>query len=219
MTVQVLADFGPLILPTDVDEAVIEVMNAWMPLYLRELSDERGLASPLPAPVPRDVNSVLSTDEFLDHQLPGLMVTTAKTSGVPERFSDGSYGVGWLVHVDSIVRGRTAHETRTTAALYEGATRRVLSGRKDAAGLIRLTRWTATEIAPVADTSRQGRYLAAGMTTFTIFTDQALKETGGLAIEPPTGTDPSFVPTAPMSVEIDLHNGSAVTEIIIDSED
>lgn len=210
----ILGDPGPLVVNTDVDEALISMLRDgnWLRTFLRIVSEERGLAKTLPAPVGASYNNPMDMSEWGDRQFPGIAVATAKTQGSPKRRADGVYGVDWLCVISAIVRGTTAQETRTRAALYEGAVRRSLGHAAVLAGqdLISKIRFRGVEVRPVTTVSRAGRYLAAGMSTFLVTTDSAFKDSAGpMTADPlptsddPTPTPPVYVPTGTIT-EVDF---------------
>ena len=172
-----IAEWGPLVIATDVDEAILAVFNEWLETYLSELGAERTLGYALPAP--KSISNVLTDAEFLDHQIPAVLVTTAdttKTVGGP----NSVYQATWNVTVSCVVRGRTPAETRKLAALYEGAIRRCFLNKcRKVGGPLSDPTWKGTRVAPVKDATRQGRYLAAGIGTYNVSTDAAAQGFGG----------------------------------------
>jgi len=174
-----LADFGPLVVATDVDAAVIATLQEWLPAYLGQVEVERGKTPGfLPRPALGSYANTLTSGEFLDHDLPALLVTTASASD-PTVNADSCYRISWRLAISAIVRGRTAPETRETASLYEGSLRRVLVQKQMLGGLAGGVRWLTSSVAPVTDMTGAGRYLAAGMSTYTVFVDDVVREGGG----------------------------------------
>lgn len=185
-----LAHFGPLIVETDIDDAVVSVLRTWLPTYLGQIEVERSLTPGyLPRPVAGSYANTLLDDEFLDHQLPAIIVTTAQTQGTPEKSGDGVYYASWEVVVSAIVRGRKPPETRHTAALYGGSVRRVMVQQ-----LPDSVSWESGHVAPVSDPTSAGRYLAAAINHFRVEIDEALSVQGA-----PTVPDaPPYVDGVPV---------------------
>jgi hypothetical protein len=172
------ADFGPLMIATDVDDAAVGKLALWLPTYLGQVEVERGLTpGSLPRPVDSSYANTLSDDEFPDHMLPAVIVTTADTPTAPVVAADGSYEATWHMVVSCVIRGRTPPQTRANAALLEGCVRRALvqNGvfhRRDA-------KWKGSSVAPVFDRSKAGRYLAAGICQFDVFVDKVVQRDVG----------------------------------------
>lgn len=177
MTTFGIADWGPLVITDDVDQAVIQTMQTWLPTYLKQLGTERNLGYALPAP--NSYANSIDLDELMDHQLPAIIVTTAQTSKTLGG-SNFIYQATWLVTVSAIVRGRRPPETKKTAALFEGAVRRCFLNKcRQNNGPLNDPHWEGSHVAPVADTSGKGRYLAAGIGTYNVSTDAAAQSFGG----------------------------------------
>jgi hypothetical protein len=200
------ADFGPLILVTDIDEAAIATLRTWLNTHLGQIEFERDLpANSLPRPTASSITNVLTDDEFPDHMLPAVLVTTAQTQGAPVVAADGFYTATWRLNVSCVVRGRKPAETRAHAAIYEGAVRRILVSAKGMGlGIGAQAKWAGMPepIRPVADRSSAGRYLAASQTVFYVYVDQAVQRGVGPNI-------PDVPPYAPLAT---------VGEITIDVE-
>lgn len=181
MTVRA-ADFGPIVINTDVDQAVIGMLSLWLPTYLRQMQRERSGIAPFDLPTDESYANTLDDDEFPDHIMPAVIVTSANTEEVPDPDGDGFYTAAWNVVVSSIVKGRTPAETRALAALFEGSVRRVMVQADPTwDGQVR---WVASNTAAVADPTGAGRYLAAGMGTYLVYVDKAVQAGVGPAGEP-----------------------------------
>lgn len=180
MTTQGIANWGPLVIATDVDDAVIEALKQWVPTYLLQTARERNLPAEAGRQMaaPRTYTNVLEEDEFLDHQIPMVLVTTADTAKV-KGGPNSSYEAMWNVKVSAVVRGRSAQESRLFAALYEGAIRRAITQKCRGVGPINESKWLAVKLAAVRDASGKGRYLAAGIGTYNVSTDYAAQGFGG----------------------------------------
>lgn len=195
-----IADWGPLVIATDVDEAVLAALQKWLPTYLIELGTERALGYILPKP--NSYANTLDLDELMDHQLPAVVVTTANTTKTVGG-SNFIYQAVWTVTVSVIVRGRRPPESRKTAALFEGAIRRAFLHKcRQTAGPLNDPHWIGTRVAPVADSTGKGRYLAAGIGTYNVSTDAAAKGFGGPDVPNADGyVPPATVTDVSVSVE------------------
>ena len=149
-----------------------------MPTYLRQYHDERALAFN-PAR-PRTYANTFEGAEFLDHQLPAIVCTTANlqaTVGGPGMPYQGS----WQSLVACVVRGRQPAATRYLAALYGGCVERcVLQKAKGAGGVVDDMKWTSARYEQVADGTGQARWLLAAVCVLSIYTDQIIQPWTGL---------------------------------------
>jgi hypothetical protein len=185
-------NLGPLVTSVDVDEIVCDLLKERIPWHARWLEAERGLESGfLTAPV--TFSSVLDDDEFPDRALPAVYVTSAETLGRPEMDLDHVWSIAWRVRVSCVTRGQSGVHTRRLAAYTEGMVRRSMLAPQDIFdGEIR---WLATNVAPVADRSGAGRYLAAGIGDYAVYVDRVV----GCDIGPDYGPyEPPTDPTAPL---------------------
>lgn len=210
------ANFGPLVVNTDVDAAILQKLELWVPLYLSQLERERNLADPLvekrlDRPPEVSYANTLDDDEFPDHILPAVIVTTANTEGEPTKDGNGMYSCAWNVVVSCIVKARTPSETRQLAAWFEGCIRRIMLD--DDPPFDGEVRWTGTNTAAVADPTGAGRYLAAGISTYVVYVDQVVLAGGGPE-GPPVyeDPDPANRPDDPFVDRVTV--GSVTTDVI-----
>jgi hypothetical protein len=168
------ADWGALVINTDVDEALLEALREWLPTYLPRIAVERERP---PLELPNSYANVLEQDEFMDNQLPAILVTTASTAKV-KGGPNTRYEAEWQVRVSSVVRGRKPSETRHISALYEGSVRRVMIQKARKSPIVCDVDWAGTQLAPVLEMGGRGRYLAAGIGTYNVQTDFALQGAG-----------------------------------------
>lgn len=168
-----IASWGPLVIGTDVDDQLLATLKEWMPTYLRQYHDERALAFN-PAR-PRTYANTFEGAEFLDHQLPAIVCTTANlqaTIGGP----NVPYTGAWQSIVACVVRGKTPAATRYLAAMYGGCVMRcVLQQRGDEDGPLDDIKLTSARYEQVADATGQSRWLLAAVCQFSVYTDQIVQ--------------------------------------------
>jgi hypothetical protein len=186
-----VADFGVLVVETDIDRALIKTLRMWLPRYIAELERERAdvlQGQRIARPEQASYQNVLEDDDFPDGSLPAILVTTASPSQV-ERYSDERYAAQWTTRVSAVVRGKTGAEAREVAALYAGSVRRILVDQpfEDLEG--RCFWVPGGGVQPVADETDKGRYLAAGISQFDVIVDEVL---GGSGPVLPTPDDPPY---------------------------
>lgn len=211
------ADFGPLVLNTDVDYAVLDILKEYLPFYLAAIERERDLpVGYFDRPKAESYANTLEDDEFPDHAMPAIIVTSADTEGIPEKDGEGMHYAAWNVVISCVVRGRTPKETRRIASMFEGSVRRVMLN--EGPPFDGEVRWTGTNVAAVADPTGGGRYLAAGMSTYLVYVDHAVKSQAGIAHEPPY-TDPDDPDAEPDplvtvgSVSVDVQGRTPQTDL------
>ncbi len=212
-----VGEFGALVVETDVDVAVVTTLRRWLPMYLAEAERERGLSNrTLARPRPESYANTLEDDEFLDHVLPAVIVTTAQTRE-SDTGAEDRYWAAWRVIVSCVVRGRTPAESRAVAALFSGCVRRILVQQQDLGGFAAGVRWVNGNVAAVADTTDKGRYLTAGINEMTVYVDEVLQGGVGPIVPDPyyPDADPEGAPDAPLDP---LAAVSAVTVSITSKE-
>ena len=169
------ADFGTLLTTVDIDDGAIATLQEWLPTYLSKFEIERTLAKGyLPRPKQASFANTIDSDEWLDHVLPAVIVTTVSTSGQPTVVAD-DHVASWQMVVSCVCRGRKGPESRRIASWFEGCVRRVLVQQGSLGGVVNKCRWLTTEVRPVLDATSRGRYLAAGIGQYTVFGDVAVQ--------------------------------------------
>jgi hypothetical protein len=198
MTTQAhFADWGTVLVETDIDRKVLECLRFWFPAYLAQAERTWDLDNGLLArPRPESFQNALQDDEFPDGMLPAVLATTARTEGDTQSGPDRLYSANWRAQVSVVVRGREPRETREVAAVFGGCVRQMLVHQQIA--LDGEVRWQSSEIVPVPDQLDQGRWLAAAVNRFTIYTDVALSGTGPMdPAWPPVDDNPPWDPGDP----------------------
>jgi hypothetical protein len=188
-----VATFGPLLIESDVDAAVLTVLKMWMPTYLRRFEAERNLRTgTLKRPSSGAFTATLEGDDYPDPQLPAIVATTAQIEGTPRRDGLGTYDATWNVVVSAIARGRTRSEARWVAGAFGGCIRRILVQEGDDDHVIADCRWMSSNLGRIRDTTDTGRFLVASMNLFQVDTENVLQESVG-----PDSGDPIYTPADP----------------------
>lgn len=184
--------FGPIVLASDVDAAVVATIRTWLPTEVAQIRRDKTV--PYAVALPRDnaYATVLEDEPALLDPLPAVLVTTGGTSGAPEPGGDGMVSATWAVTVTAIVRGRNKKETRQQAAIFEAGIRRALLHNRTLDGFAASLYWQGMTLGPVADTTDKGRTLAAGQSTWLVAVDEVVQLNVG-----PEGPDPKPDPTEP----------------------
>jgi hypothetical protein len=175
-----LGTLGPVVLADDVDMAVLGALRMWMPTYLNPMAQKVPTTKQLPRP--RTYTNTVENIEWLDHQLPAIVVETSQaiaTRGGP----DSQYAVDWRTAVSVIVRGRNPSATRRLASIFIGATTLCVVQKAKTADVIDDLRYMSMTLGPVPDaTDSRSRYLAGATAIFTTMTNYAVRGRGGPAI-------------------------------------
>jgi hypothetical protein len=186
--------WGPLVTEVDVDVAVVKTLRQWFPYYLTQAEVERSAElqlGDLARPKPDSYANTIEDDEFLDHTLPAIIVTTARADE-PETDGNGIYNAGFVVRISAVVRGRTPPESRAVAALFGALVRRVLVQQASLLDFAAGTRWRGGTLAALEDVTGAGRYLCASINDFTVFVDEVVQAGVGPLVPP--DEDPVYEP-------------------------
>lgn len=199
------ADFGPTpVLETDVDLAVIETLQLWLPTYLRQFEIERDIDSSderqrIVRPQNANYDIALEDEGFPSARLPGIIVTTASPQSIERSHAqDGNgdtYDVAWSTAVSVVARGPSKTDARILAAQIGGAVRRCLCHQNTLGGFAGDVMWQPPgSVLPIRDITAENRELAMALNTFIISTDDALRGSTGPLIpaqDPYEDPDPS----------------------------
>jgi hypothetical protein len=187
-----VTSWGPLLAEIDVDQAVVRTLRQWMPYYLTQAEVERDLdVGTIARPVEGSYANTLETDEFEDHQLPAVIVTTAQMED-PMMDGDGVYRAEFRTRVSAVCRGRTPQETRAVTSVFSACVKRVMVQQSSLGGFASGVALRGGMLTAIDDATDAGRYLAAGVSDFVVFVD-AVVQAGEGPYVPPDG-DPVYEP-------------------------
>jgi hypothetical protein len=186
MTAVRAADFGPLVIETDVDAAVIGVLRTWLPTYLAQAERDRHLTpGSLARPADASYHSSLEDEEFRDTAFGPVILVTTPNSANWRRDGDGNYLADFDVTVSAVLQGQTAEQTRFLASLFGGCVREVLVRDPGLGGFAEDCIVGQTRVGRVTDETNQQRFLAAGINTMIVSVPSVLREGSG----PPVPSD------------------------------
>ena len=208
MSAVAFAEFGPLVVATDIDDAVMGLVRKWINTYLSEFELERDLGDQsLKRPRPANIINALTVPEFKDNALPAIVVNTASTSSTPIVMAGGDTTAFWRATITCRVRGKTPPETKVLAATFEGCVRRLMVQRAQKEhGLITDCRWDSTLIQPAPDTTGAGRWLADGIAQFVLGVDVAMNGVVGPSV-PDAGPYAPLATVQEIDVDLETMNG------------
>lgn len=174
--------WGPLVVGIDVDETALRVLERWMPAHLDHIVAERALELELAHP--RQYETVLVDEELLDNKLPACVSETTRMEAA-EGGTARVYAGVWQTRISVVVRGRHPAETRSVAALFEGAVRRVMLQHAGGEEPIDWIRYQGMDYEQVPGDQRRGRYLLKAVSRFQIRSDHIVDPFGGPPHGPP----------------------------------
>lgn len=181
--------FGPMVIASDVEEALIDTLQLWLPTYLGEMQRLKPELPPLP-----DIRSYSQTNRFQrlpQDQLPAAVVLSPGLASAPAVFGDGKIGAWWRLGVVVICSTRTAEETNQAAKLYGAAIRTLLVQRPDLGGVA-----SALTIVSELYDDVPANYLEVGATAqieMDVFVDEISNNTHG---PDQPAADPTVAPPA-----------------------
>ena len=177
-----LADWGPLVCGIDVDQAILQAVYDWAPTYLKHFVSERSL--PHGMATPRQYTTTFAGQEFTDHKLPAVIAITAQCTAT-RGGSNRTYEATWMSRLATVLRAKNPPSTRIMASYYEGVFRRLVT-QKARGGVLNDLHWVRAHYEEVPDATGAGRYTLAAISTFEIYTDQAVQPYAGPDVQDAT---------------------------------
>jgi hypothetical protein len=170
-----IANWGPLVIGPDIDDAVLGAVRTWAPTYFRHIKTERNLTIGLVPP--KMYTTTFAGQAFLDNQLPAVVAIATQavaTLGGQNR----TYEATWAVELATVLRGKNTQSTIWLAGLYEGVLRRLVLQKARGAPIDDL-HYTGMRYREVPDATGNGRYLLAGVGLYQVYTDQIVQPYAG----------------------------------------
>lgn len=125
--------FGRIVLGSDVETALIDTLNAWLPSYLAELERRTG-RDPGAVPMVRSWRRSNRFYRFPQDQLPAAIVISPGTTGIPERRGDGTIDAWYRLGVAIVCSANKPEATNDLAKLYAAAVRTAVLQQPSLAG-------------------------------------------------------------------------------------
>ena len=178
----------------DVEQAVMNHLDYWLPSYLAEIERQRGIRA-RSIPMIRAFTSSNQFRKWPDERFPTCVVISPGVVGEPLRDGEGKYRANWAAGVAVVVKGRNKSEVSEKAKLYAAAVRGAIvqhpalkaDGEDEFAGGVDWVDETYTDV-PVEDE----RTLGAAQGIFLVEVRDAVNTSAGLITAP---DDPYNVPT------------------------
>jgi hypothetical protein len=125
---------------------------------------------------PRTYANTFQGQEFLDHQLPAIVCTTANLQATLGGVNTPYQGQ-WQSLVAVVLRGKTPAATRYLAAMYGGTIARLLMQKQGA--VEQGMHLQSMRYEQVADATGQGRWLLAAVSQIAVYSDEVLQPWAG----------------------------------------
>lgn len=176
MTVDATNVFGPAIIKTDVEAAVIATLKLWFPTYLAEFERRTGRDHGV-LPPPR---SWLPTNTMPRHFAGPFPAVIVISTGIPEKpvqQGDGTLTAWWDVNVAIIVKANEPAASRELSGIYAAALRLMLLQKQSLDGFAAQIEFNAE-----ADDAVPDDYVAAGwasVSAFQVLTHGVVTRYGG----------------------------------------
>lgn len=164
--------FGPIFVATKLEEAVIDTLIKWMPLYLPMVEDIMGRnAGDLP--LPRTYTTRRIFTKFPEDQLPTVIVVSPGLDTEPKEEGDGNYRAKWRMHVGCVVSTSDLIETNVVSKIMGAAMRAAMLQHASLGGVACGMEWSDEYYDPLPDDDTT-RSLGAVALSFRIEVDEVV---------------------------------------------
>ena len=179
--------FGRIIDGSQVEDAMMNHLRKWLPVYLQELEYQR-FRNRDQIPHPRSIQAVKDLEQFDENQLPAIIVMSSGLSDTPVHYGDGSYSASWDVNVATVVTASDAESTRKLAKLYGAAVRAVVVQKPSLGGFASGADWLDESYDDLPGVDEERTFAVTSM-YFSVSVDSVINRLGGPRtypfIEPP----------------------------------
>lgn len=182
--------FGRIITKADVELHVREVIKIWIHTYLGEV--ERQMGIPVgKIPRPRSYHRTDSFDNFVENQLPAIIMVSPGFSRPPTIEGDGQMNGYFAFGVGVIVSARDKESTNNVLAIYLGALMALMLQKRSLGRLA----WGCDLIDMSSDElgDEDSRSLAGGQMEFELYIDNITNRQLGPYTWQEPGTEPGQV--------------------------
>ena len=141
--------FGATVVADDLEVAIINTLETWFPVYIREI-EVQSPAAPNPRNIPADSlplpNSYLTADKIdreASDQLPSIVVVSPGLSGrnAPRQEGDGTFRAPFSVAVGVFVSAPNRPQTKRLVRLYTAIVRMIMLQKQSYGGFADGTTW------------------------------------------------------------------------------
>jgi hypothetical protein len=183
--------FGPIFVAAFLEQAVIDTLKIWLPLYIKEIELQLG-RTPGELPPPKSYTTRRRFDKFPEDQLPTIIVVSPGLDDDPNEEGDGNYRAPWRMHVGAVVSTSDPAATNLVAKIMGAAIRGAMVQHKSLGGVASGLTWydESYDDLPDDDVSRS---LGATSLSFRIEVDDVVnwqRGPDGSYLPDPTATTP-----------------------------
>jgi hypothetical protein len=133
--------FGAIKIADDLEQAAIDTLEAWFPVYIRELELQQSEALDV-YPLPRSYITADRFDKENADQLPAIVVISPGLSGTrPRQEGDGSFRCFFNLAVGAIVAGKDRQSTKRLVRVYTAVAREIMLQKQSLGGYADGTTW------------------------------------------------------------------------------
>jgi len=126
--------FEPLVAASDVEDAVIALLQNWLPTYVWEIERQHG-QTPGQLAAPRSYLISSEAEKMPEDQLPAIIVASPGTTDPPLADGDGVYTARWGIAASVMIAARGNRLALRLARLYAAAIRGALIQQQQLDGL------------------------------------------------------------------------------------
>jgi hypothetical protein len=181
--------FGPLVVETDLTNAVIAKLKLWLPTYVAEVERQQNL-DPRSLPLPRSYSIRTTPTKWREDQTPAVIAVSPGLFGDPERDGEGQWRAPWGVSVITVTAAVDQENTDYASKMYAAAIRGALLQNQPVDDAGSTVRWLDEEYTDIP--TDRDRSLAGARVDFELLVPCAVDEQAG----PWPGSDPPEDPYA-----------------------
>lgn len=169
--------FDPIFVAATLEQAVIDTLVKWFPLYIREIERQEELPMGK-VPIPRSYTTRRTFEKFAEDQLPTVIIVSPGLDGDPMQEGDGRYRAIWRMHVGVVVSTSSQVQTGYIAKLMGAAVRAIVLQQSRLGGIASGMEWydESYDDLPDDDVSRS---LGAATLSFRIEVDDVINRRSG----------------------------------------
>lgn len=159
-----LQRYGPLVLGTDVEDAVKATLQEWMPDYLAWVSRHIGKPGFLRPPGSFEVTS--DWEHFPEEKLPAILIVCAEAVN-PEKDGRKEYRATWTLRVGAFVSARDRTSSERLAKYYAGVIREIINAKGSLGQVGWASTWKGERYVPEV-TARAQRTISSAEVRFDV---------------------------------------------------
>lgn len=197
-----------------VEDAVVDRLRNWMPVYVAELERQTGRTVGR-IPALKSIKSISDFDRRQEEQVPAAVVVSTGTTGTPIKEADGYYRATYNIGVAIVVAAREERGSREIAQLYGAAVRGCLLQRRSLTDVIEIGVWLGESFDELSVDDRRSMF--GGMNLF----EMEVRNIVSWKLGPP----PSWVaPETPVDAEVpadptdEIPGSHTATDITVEIE-